>query len=810
MYEGESYAHEFILSAVKDNLPHHLTGSVVAYFKRADGNTVRTEGKTENGIAVITMPPECYAIDGKFYLAITLVNDETQTVIYAASGIIYNTKDGEIVNGGNAIPSYDEIMSHLKKYLAADLTAKVVETEDGAEIFMKDVKNGETRAVIKNGPKGDPGFSPTAKVTQTADGATVEITDGNGTSTAKIKNGDPGEPGFTPLAKVTQKENGAYIEITDRDGTTSALIENGKSGESTYTVNVTDFIDRIDYANSRVEVDKTFDDIMSAVKNGEKVVCMFTRTEQITASHKFKNPVIVLRHIYSKEHTHMFSGFTGDGVIQVYPDGTKTNFISVQITSSGGNLVNYKIYADNTSKLPNPKGLIIKQGSNQWEYDGETEKTVEIEPPTSSLPWSAITDKPFYGGGKIELETETEFSAEEEGETFIFDEFRLTSGAEYKITFAGKTYTSAAIDISEDGSTIAVGNYSLLFGIGDTGEPFIIANMPGGANMGDKMAHGMIVLVDENTAAEVMGKKVAIKIESTGVVSIIKNYTYTSSDISDGIVGIKSPVAQLQMNKKYIVELNGVDYECETKTNENGMLYLGDFGVITGGGYNEPFVFAPGASNIEGIYALLMLAEEVQTDGSLTVKEKAELKQLDPIYVPTMSETTKGGAKVGKGLKMDGDALTVDEGEWELIETIVLEESVSEVVRTKEPNGTPYNYSAFMVATEHPKANFGGNYTPMYVYPGRGAEGMVSCGLQFANSNTKYATRSIFRLIGNFWDVYGYHGETTSASQMVGQTSAQRLVSKGELPSISYLKIFAGGGVKFSPEMIIKIYGVRA
>ena len=660
MYEGESYAHEFILSAVKDNLPHPLTGSVVAYFKRADGNTVRTEGKTENGIAVITMPPECYALDGKFYLAITLVNDETQTVIYAASGIMYNTKDGEIVNGGNTIPSYDEIMSHLEKYLAADLTAKVVETEDGAEIFMKDVKNGETRAVIKNGPKGDPGFSPTAKVTQAADGATVEITDGNGTSTAKIKNGDPGEPGFTPLAKVTQRENGAYIEITDRDGTTSALIENGKSGESTYTVNVTDFIDRIDYANSRVEVDKTFDDIMSAVKNGEKVVCMFTRTEQITASHKLKNPVIVLRHIYSKEHTHMFSGFTGGGVIQVYPDGTKTNFISVQITSSGGNLVNYKIYADNTSKLPNPKGLIIKQGSNQWEYDGETEKTVEIEPPTSSLPWSAITDKPFYGGGKIELETEVEFSAEEEGTTYIFKEFGLVSGTEYKITFAGKTYTSAAIYSSAYGDTIAVGNYSLLLGIGDTGEPFVIGYMPSGIDMGDKMAYGMIMLIDGNTTAEVMGKKVAIKIESMGAATILNNFSFDSNSIIGNIVPITTLTSPIVAGQKYIVEFKGETYECDAKSDGDGNLYLGSIGIVNNAEYEEPFCIFPRVSGLSaGTFGLIYLATEAKGAGTVTVKEKSELKQLDPIYVPTMSETVKGGAKVGKGLEVVDGKLKV-------------------------------------------------------------------------------------------------------------------------------------------------------
>lgn len=150
LYEGEKNAHTFMITAEKDKLPHALSGSVVAYFERNDGNTVRVEGETKDGAAVLTLSPECYQT-GVFYLAVMLISDGAQTVIYAASGRVRNTQDGEIINGGDAIPSYDEIMAHLNKYLAADIIAKVEETEDGALITMKDVVHGETLAFIKNG-----------------------------------------------------------------------------------------------------------------------------------------------------------------------------------------------------------------------------------------------------------------------------------------------------------------------------------------------------------------------------------------------------------------------------------------------------------------------------------------------------------------------------------------------------------------------------------------------------------------------------------------------------------------------------------
>lgn len=64
-----------------------------------------------------------------------------------------------------------------------------------------------------------------------------------------------------------------------------------------------------------------------------------------------------------------------------------------------------------------------------------------------------------------------------------------------------------------------------------------------------------------------------------------------------------------------------------------------------------------------------------------------------------MSETTKGGAMVGEGLKMVGDALTVDEGVYELIETITLTAN-SAITRTQEPDGTPYKLKKVMVKTQ--------------------------------------------------------------------------------------------------------------
>lgn len=44
-------------------------------------------------------------------------------------------------------------------------------------------------------------------------------------------NAENGEDGFSPIAKVEQTATGAIISITDKDGTTTATITNGKDGK---------------------------------------------------------------------------------------------------------------------------------------------------------------------------------------------------------------------------------------------------------------------------------------------------------------------------------------------------------------------------------------------------------------------------------------------------------------------------------------------------------------------------------------------------------------------------------------------------
>lgn len=77
--------------------------------------------------------------------------------------------------------------------------------------------------------------------------------------------------------------------------------------------------------------------------------------------------------------------------------------------------------------------------------------------------------------------------------------------------------------------------------------------------------------------------------------------------------------------------------------------------------------------------------------------------------LPTASATVKGGVKVGEGLQMDGDVLSVRPGfKLRLVKEIVASEEVSELAATADTNGNAISIkNAFIRATIPPTENVG-------------------------------------------------------------------------------------------------------
>ena len=143
-------------------------------------------------------------------------------------------------------------------------TAKVKETAEGAELTVTDAE-GVTKAVLKNGKDG---YTP-QKGIDYFDGKPGEngYTPVKGIDYFDGKNGEPGEPGFSPTAKVTQTADGARIDITDKSGTTSAIVKNGKDGADAEGGATIDYATDEEVLNALIE-----SDLITAVADGEGVL----------------------------------------------------------------------------------------------------------------------------------------------------------------------------------------------------------------------------------------------------------------------------------------------------------------------------------------------------------------------------------------------------------------------------------------------------------------------------------------------------------------------------------------------------------
>lgn len=194
-------------------------------------------------------------------------------------------------------------------------------------------------------------------------------------------------------------------------------------------------------------------------------------------------------------------------------------------------------------------------------------------------------------------------------------------------------------------------------------------------------------------------------------------------------------------------------------------------------------------------------AEEIGAQPKGEYALKSEIPEIPaPYELPTASASVKGGVKVGNGLVMDGETLGVKpEGEYELIESITLEEDAA-IKRTQEPDGTPYNFSAMYVEIITTAANPAGYNVYFsfnnYVSPPIWVDKLTN------NTATKYAYVECYKQYG----IYRGRYRTHTTNNYI--TTIQESVYSGAKGNITrfnnnYSQLISAGTV-------INIWGVRA
>lgn len=125
-YTTEAYAHTFVVHVLDSGEPVTLTGDVSAYALLGNGASILIEGTISDGAAVVTLPPVCYEIPGRWQL--TIYNEHTgtttdKTCIYACVGNVINTVGNPQYDPGGIIPDAATLLAYIEACQTATTNA---------------------------------------------------------------------------------------------------------------------------------------------------------------------------------------------------------------------------------------------------------------------------------------------------------------------------------------------------------------------------------------------------------------------------------------------------------------------------------------------------------------------------------------------------------------------------------------------------------------------------------------------------------------------------------------------------------------
>lgn len=141
IYGGERNAHKFIITSTRNDAEITLSGTVTARFLRADNVDVALEGTIEGGKACVTLGDECYAVPGRYKLAIFVTSGTETLCVYAAIGNSDRTAGSSTVDGGEIIESVADLIADIEAARATipatytNLMAGVAGTYDATKTY---------------------------------------------------------------------------------------------------------------------------------------------------------------------------------------------------------------------------------------------------------------------------------------------------------------------------------------------------------------------------------------------------------------------------------------------------------------------------------------------------------------------------------------------------------------------------------------------------------------------------------------------------------------------------------------------------
>lgn len=139
IFTSESQAHTFVIEGKNKNsgMPVLINGTVTGEFVNADGVTVPLTGSA-NGVATLTLTPECYFVPGRFKLTIYVRNGSQNVCIYLGNGHCDKSASDTVAYPSTALPDLAQLMAQFKSQMDNIYSAFPTETVGPADVVTFD------------------------------------------------------------------------------------------------------------------------------------------------------------------------------------------------------------------------------------------------------------------------------------------------------------------------------------------------------------------------------------------------------------------------------------------------------------------------------------------------------------------------------------------------------------------------------------------------------------------------------------------------------------------------------------------------
>ena len=141
-FQAESGGHTFEISGVNDaGESVELSGTVSGVFLRPDLADIAIVGSAEDGVVSVTLPADCYAVNGRFGLTIFVTSDDQKVAVYAAVGTVTRTSGGAVA--GDTPQDVVDLINAINAALTTipadytDLMAAVAPTYSSSALYSK-------------------------------------------------------------------------------------------------------------------------------------------------------------------------------------------------------------------------------------------------------------------------------------------------------------------------------------------------------------------------------------------------------------------------------------------------------------------------------------------------------------------------------------------------------------------------------------------------------------------------------------------------------------------------------------------------